>query len=180
MLVSLEPSFVYSNGKPVYSWLISKSADIFLYKSSFCISNSWCFDLLTLRLRHPLDATLSWTRVRQLAETRTFFWNITSTVFIWKKKVIYCTPKDGFRVSKSWGHFHFWWAIPLMVVKQFQFSFTSIVFLFSFFVQSQWKPELFGYQHSSKYALLGHRNIWMNNYKTLFSWIMCNDELETQ
>ncbi len=39
MLVSQEPSFVYSKGKPVSSWLISKSSNIFLYKSSFCTSN---------------------------------------------------------------------------------------------------------------------------------------------
>ncbi len=37
-----------AKGKPVSSWLISKSSDIFLYKSSFCASNSWlafCFVL---------------------------------------------------------------------------------------------------------------------------------------
>ncbi len=35
-------------GKPASSWLISKSSDIFLYRSSFCASNSWpafCFVL---------------------------------------------------------------------------------------------------------------------------------------
>ncbi len=32
--------------------------------------------------------------------------NITSIVFVWKKKVIYTL--DGLRVSKSWGYFHFW------------------------------------------------------------------------
>ncbi len=36
-----EQSFVYSKGKPVSSWLISKSSNIFLHKSSFLTSNSW-------------------------------------------------------------------------------------------------------------------------------------------
>ncbi len=41
MLVSQEPSFVYSKGKPVSSWLISKFSNIFLYKSLFCTYNLW-------------------------------------------------------------------------------------------------------------------------------------------
>ncbi len=44
-----EAKFPYfSKGKPVSSWLISKSSNIFLYKSLFCASNSWpafCFVL---------------------------------------------------------------------------------------------------------------------------------------
>ncbi len=44
-----EAKFSYfSKGTPVSSWLISKSSDIFLYKSSVCTSNSWlvfCFVL---------------------------------------------------------------------------------------------------------------------------------------
>ncbi len=37
-----EAKFPYfSKGKPVSFWLISKSSDIFLFKSSFCASNSW-------------------------------------------------------------------------------------------------------------------------------------------
>ncbi len=87
------------------------------------------------------------TAIIKLGRARTFF-NVTPTVFVWKKKVIYCTPKNGFRVSESWGNFHFWWTIPLIVIKPFQFPFTSIVFFF-FFVQIQWEPELFGYQHSN-------------------------------
>ncbi len=38
----------FSKVKPVSSWLISKSSNIFLYKSSVCTSNSWpafCFVL---------------------------------------------------------------------------------------------------------------------------------------
>ncbi len=42
-----EAKFPYfTKGKPVSSWLISKSSYILLYKSTFCISNSWpafCF-----------------------------------------------------------------------------------------------------------------------------------------
>ncbi len=39
----------FSKGKLVSAWLISKSSGIFLYKSSFCASNSWpafCFVLV--------------------------------------------------------------------------------------------------------------------------------------
>ncbi len=39
--------FVYSKGKPVSSWLKSKSSDNFLFKPLFCISNSLCFILLS-------------------------------------------------------------------------------------------------------------------------------------
>ncbi len=41
MLVLWKTSFVYNKGKPVSSWLISKSSDIFIYKVSICASNSW-------------------------------------------------------------------------------------------------------------------------------------------
>ncbi len=59
MLVSREPSFVYSKGKPVSSWLVSKSSNIFLYKSSFCTSDWWpvfCFALSSShrRLRYAI------------------------------------------------------------------------------------------------------------------------------
>ncbi len=44
-----EEKFPYfTKGKPVSSWLLSKSSDIFLYKCWFCTSNSWpafCFVL---------------------------------------------------------------------------------------------------------------------------------------
>ncbi len=45
------------------------------------------------------------TAIVKLGRARTFFY-ITPIVFVWKKKVIY--TKDGLRVSKSWGNFHFW------------------------------------------------------------------------
>ncbi len=38
----------FTKGKPVSSWLISKSSYIFLYISLFCASNSWLFVLLSL------------------------------------------------------------------------------------------------------------------------------------
>ncbi len=61
-----EAKFPYfSKGKPVSSPLISKSSDIFLYKSSFCASNLWpafCFVLslrssLITQRRHPTSST---------------------------------------------------------------------------------------------------------------------------
>ncbi len=46
-----EAKFPYfSKGKPVSSWLISKSSEIFLYKSSVCASNSWPAFVLSPRL----------------------------------------------------------------------------------------------------------------------------------
>ncbi len=61
-----EAKFPYfRKGKPVSSWLISKSSNIFLYKSSFCASNSWpvfCFVLsprssLITQRRSPTSST---------------------------------------------------------------------------------------------------------------------------
>ncbi len=52
-------------------------------------------------------------------------------VFVWKKKIIY--TKDGLRVSKSWGHFHFWVHYPFkatVYLIYFNFSlFTHPFFL---------------------------------------------------
>ncbi len=76
-----EAKFPYfSKGKPVSSWLISKSSDIFLYKSSFCASNSWlafcslssallCSSLITGAV-HTSYNVIRWNGfcLRQLAE----------------------------------------------------------------------------------------------------------------
>ncbi len=65
-----EAKFPYfSKGKPVSSWLISKSSDIFLYKSSFCTSNSWRFVLFSLR-----RASAFITNLRRLSGIYTFAW----------------------------------------------------------------------------------------------------------
>ncbi len=51
-----EAKFPYfTKGKPVSSWLILKYFVIFLYKFSFCASNSWpelCFVLSLIHVRH--------------------------------------------------------------------------------------------------------------------------------
>ncbi len=57
----------FSKGKLVSAWLISKSSGIFLYKSSFCASNSWpafclfsCSSLITQRRRSMSSARNYW------------------------------------------------------------------------------------------------------------------------
>ncbi len=55
------------------------------------------------KCHHPLTA------IMKLGRARTFF-NITPIVLIWNKKVIYSC--NGLRMSKSWGHFHFWMNYP--------------------------------------------------------------------
>ncbi len=113
---------------------ISKSSNISLCKSLFCTSSSWpVFVLLSplhLRVRHlrlgqrpttsagtPLSSFLmdgcTYLGFKILTPINCHYkvrrsqdiFNITQIVFIWKKKVIY--TKDGLRVSKSWGNFHF-------------------------------------------------------------------------
>ncbi len=98
MLVLWEPSFVYSKGKPVSFCLISKSSDIFLYKSSFCSSNSrvvFCFahsalpcsSLLTRAYAIPTSyviywtATLSWMCVWQLTEAKYGYFTCANASF---------------------------------------------------------------------------------------------------
>ncbi len=49
----------FSKVKPVSSWLISKSSNIFLYKSSVCTSNSWPAFCFVLSLHSSLITLLS-------------------------------------------------------------------------------------------------------------------------
>ncbi len=68
LLLPLAPSFVSS-------WLISKSSVIFLYKSSFCTSNSWpvfCFALSSVLILRQLGLG----DVYQIGIRRCLQWNI--------------------------------------------------------------------------------------------------------
>ncbi len=87
----------FSKGKPVSSWLILKSSDIFLYKSLFCASNLWpafcfvlspCSPLITQRIRPTSSAgTASAYHSQQKWEKRVYYiWNMD----------IYLTKMHGF------------------------------------------------------------------------------------
>ncbi len=93
-----EAKFTYfSNGKPVSSWLISKSSDISLYKSLFCASSSWpLFCSLSAFVtnhatRHPPERlplmTVRW------CERDVFYY-----VWIW----IFLTPRSRVRHVLLW------------------------------------------------------------------------------
>ncbi len=137
MLVSREPSFVYSKGKPISSWLILKSIDIFLYKSSFILLiRDQCFVLLSplwfhvchfspeLMLRlHPTSSAwmpLSWTRVRQLAEARNYvFLSFKYGYFAYKSTLIrfrrpLLTPGAYWSTFLWWINSVFWTSVGLL------------------------------------------------------------------
>ncbi len=92
-----EANFPYfSKGKPVSSWLISKSSDIFLYKSSVWASNSWPAFCFVLSPRSSLIAQ----RRRPTSSACTA--SAYHSQWKWEKSVYYVWNMDIF-LSKAHG-----------------------------------------------------------------------------
>ncbi len=111
-----EAKFPYfSKGKPVPSWLISKSSDIFLYKSSVCNSNSWlaiCFVLsprssLITQRRCPTSSARNCFQVWQMAEViEKCLLRLKYGYFSYKNTWI-CYRRHLFTLGAMWGTFYY-------------------------------------------------------------------------